>query len=395
MLIENDPLHAFLPYPAVPVSNATGGPLAGLTLAVKDLFDVAGYRTGCGSPLKLAASAIKDRNAPAVQALLDAGARFVGKTHTDELAWSLYGMNPHFGTPVNPAAPGRIPGGSSSGSASAVAGGLADIALGTDTGGSIRAPASFCGIWGLRPTHGRISLSGCMELAASLDTCGFFARDAETLANVGTVLMGPDAAPLPDAPRFLQPIDMIEPLPAASRALYDSVFSDLSTAMVSVYPEGGADALYQAFRIVQTCDIKRSQLDFILESGMPLARGLDDRVAFAQAVTEEQENEAISLREDFRTAIDALLGSDGVLLAPAVHDAPFRLDAPASVFDSYRHDAMRLLSVAGMAGLPQVTFPAGLIEGAPFGLSLIGPRGSDLSLMTIAARLFADRHKTD
>ncbi|MGR6432562.1 amidase [Rhizobium sp. PAMB 3174] len=391
MLIDHDPLHAFLPYPAVPVANAADGPLAGLTLAVKDLFDVEGYRTGCGSPLKLAASDIKDSNAPAVQALLDAGARFVGKTHTDELAWSLYGMNPHFGTPVNPAAPDRIPGGSSSGSASAVAGGLVDIALGTDTGGSIRAPASFCGIWGLRPTHGRIPLAGCMELAASLDTCGFFARDGETLMKVGAVLLDPDAVALSEAPRFLQPIDMIEPLPAASRALYDTFFSALPAAMVTVYPQGGAEALYRAFRVVQTCDIKRSQLDFILESGMPLARGLDDRVAFAQAVTEEQENEAIALREEFRTAIDTLLGSDGVLLAPAVHDAPFRLDAPASVFDSYRHDAMQLLCVAGMAGLPQVTFPAGWIEGAPYGLSLTGPRGSDRSLMAVAARLFTDR----
>ncbi|WP_281354819.1 amidase family protein [Chelativorans alearense] len=126
---------------------------------------------------------------PAIQRVFDAGARFVGKTHTDELAWSLYGMNPHFGTPVNPAAPDRIPGGSSSGSA--VAAGIADIGIGTDTGGSVRAPASFCGIWGLRPTHGRIPLKGCMELAASLDTCGFFARDAATMeAGRGDVRRG-------------------------------------------------------------------------------------------------------------------------------------------------------------------------------------------------------------
>src|SRR6218665_673770 len=200
MLLKSDPVRAFMPYPAVAVENASEGPLSGLTLAVKDLFDVKGYRTGCGCPTKLAESEVKTVTAPAVQRLLDAGARFVGKTHTDELAWSMYGMNAHFGTPVNVAAPDRIPGGSSSGSAAAVAAGLADIALGTDTGGSVRAPASFCGLWGLRPTHGRISLEGCMELCASFDTAGFFARDAGTLALTGAVLLDDDTVALPENP---------------------------------------------------------------------------------------------------------------------------------------------------------------------------------------------------
>ncbi|MBZ0229567.1 MAG: amidase, partial [Bauldia sp.] len=140
MLIPADPVHAFLDYPDVPVPNAATGPLAGLTFAVKDIFDVAGYPTGCGNPEKMEASRADPpkTNAPAVQMLLDAGARFVGKTHTAELAFSLDGRNTRLGTPDNPAASGRVPGGSSSGSASAVAGGLVDIALGSDTGGSVR-----------------------------------------------------------------------------------------------------------------------------------------------------------------------------------------------------------------------------------------------------------------
>ncbi|EIE50643.1 amidase, partial [Citreicella sp. 357] len=164
MLIEHDPYHCYMPYPPVPVENAPDGPLAGLTLGVKDIYDVAGYRTGCGCPIRLAMSDIKTATAPAIQALLDAGAAFNGKLHTDELAWSMYGMNAHFGMPVNPNAPGRIPGGSSSGSGAACAGGLADITVGSDTGGSVRAPASFCGTWGIRPTHGLISLDGVMPL---------------------------------------------------------------------------------------------------------------------------------------------------------------------------------------------------------------------------------------
>ncbi|MBP1845511.1 amidase [Rhizobium petrolearium] len=387
MLLKSDPVRAFMPYPAVEVPNTAEGPLAGLTFAVKDLFDVAGYRTGCGCPMKLAESDVKGANAPPVQRLLDAGARFVGKTHTDELAWSLYGMNAHFGTPINSAASDRIPGGSSSGSAAAVAAGLADIGIGTDTGGSVRAPSSFCGLWGLRPTHGRIPLDGCMELAASFDTCGFFARDAGTFIRAGAVLLGDDTVTLPDDPRFLRPADMVERLGPRQRAVYDDMFGGLEAASASVYPEGGADALYEAYRILQGCDAKRSIVPYIEKSGMPLARGIDSRYAHARSLTDADEEAGGRVRATFRAHLDALLGIDGVLLAPVVHDAPFKLDAADDVFESFRHLAMRLLCVSGMSGLPQVVLPAGRIDGAPYGVSLIGPRGCDQSLIALAARL--------
>src|SRR5262245_10893105 len=139
-MMRSDTYHALVPYPEAPVRHAERGPLTGLALAVTDTFDVAGYPTGCGNPLKLATSGNKRVTAPAVQSLLDAGAEFVGKSQTDEFAYSISGKNVHFGAPVNPAAPGRIPGGAASGSAAAVAGRLADIAIGGDAGGSVRAP---------------------------------------------------------------------------------------------------------------------------------------------------------------------------------------------------------------------------------------------------------------
>lgn len=389
MLLNNDPVRAFMPYPAVAVNNAPQGPLSGLTFAVKDLFDVEGYRTGCGCPLKLAESDVKTVNAPVVQRLLDAGARFMGKTHTDELAWSLYGMNAHFGTPVNSAAPDRIPGGSSSGSASAVAAGLVDFALGTDTGGSVRAPSSFCGLWGIRPTHGRISLEGCMELCASFDTCGFFARDAVMLARAGDILLGEDAIQLPETPRFLTPVDMVERLGEAQRAVYDTLFAHLPSDPVTVYPEGGADALYNAYRVLQGCDAKKTVVPFIERSGMPLAHGIDGRFAHAKALTKAEEDEANILRAQLRAHLEDVLGTDGVLLAPVVHDAPFRLDTPLDLSENFRHSAMRLLCVAGMSGLPQVVLPAGRVDGAPYGVSIIGPRGSDRSLIALAGRIAA------
>ena len=201
---HKDTAKAFMPYPATAVAHAPQGPLSGLTFGVKDLYDVAGYPTSGGQPFLLALSGIKQRHAKVVQQLLDNGAAFAGKTITDELAFSMNGQNAHFGNPINGAAPDRITGGSSSGSASAVSNGLCDFALGTDTGGSVRAPANHCGLIGLRPTHGRISLEGTLDLSPSLDTCGWFTRDMPTFERVADVLLGKDVAPLSPAVRLLK-----------------------------------------------------------------------------------------------------------------------------------------------------------------------------------------------
>ncbi|WP_425101864.1 amidase [Tropicibacter sp. S64] len=390
MLLETDPYRCFMPYPPVAVAHGTG-PLDGLTLAVKDIYDVTGYRTGSGCPMALAMSEVKTTTAPAVQALLDAGARFVGKTHTDELAWSMYGMNAHFGTPVNPAAPDRIPGGSSSGSACAVAGGLCDIAVGSDTGGSVRAPASFCGIWGIRPTHGLIPLTGVQPLAPSYDTCGLFARDGDTLQRAMAVLLGEDSAPVPDQPDWLWPADMHKQLGPEARAVCAAAFDGIPAREVLIYPDPrGREAAFEMFLTTMGGDARDAIVPFIRASGMPLVRGIDGRADAAEALTDAQIAAAGAARAAFRARAAEILGTSGVLLAPTVPDAPFRLDAPVEVFDSYRLEAQKMLCVAGLAGLPQVTFPAGRVDGAPYGVSLIGPRGSDLSLIRHAMAL-ADR----
>jgi len=190
-----DPLGAFVPGVDVRLSGRPGGPLDGLTFAAKDLFDVQGFITGCGNPDWAATHAAAERSAAAVEALLDAGATLIGKTVTDEISLGLLGVNRFYGTPLNPRAPDRVPGGSSSGSASAVAGRACDIALGTDSGGSVRVPASFCGLFGLRPTLGRIDARGMMVQSPTFDTVGYFTRDAEMFAKVGAVLLGEPIVP--------------------------------------------------------------------------------------------------------------------------------------------------------------------------------------------------------
>jgi amidase len=193
MLLDNDPVNAFMRYEAVAVPSAATGELKGLTFAVKDIFDVAGYPTGGGSPIKQAESPIHMENAPIVAAMLAAGACFVGKTQTDELTFSMNGQNKHFPEPVNVRAEGRITGGSSSGSAAAVAAGLCDFAIGSDTGGSVRAPASYCGLFGIRPTHGRVPAERAMPLAPSFDTVGYFADKPAVFGKVAPVFLGEDA----------------------------------------------------------------------------------------------------------------------------------------------------------------------------------------------------------
>ncbi|EIM27101.1 amidase [Microvirga lotononidis] len=391
MLLDRDPAHAFMPYPAVPVPHAPSGPLSGLTFAAKDLFDVAGYPTSAGSPHMLAMSGIKSRTAPTVQKLLDAGARLVGKTITDELAFSMSGKNAHFGTPVNGGAPDRIPGGSSSGSAAAVSNGSCDFALGTDTGGSVRAPASHCGLFGIRPTHGRVSLEGCHDLAPSFDTCGYFTRDGATFVRVGEVLLGPDSAPLPQSPRVLLAQDAFGLL---KREVRDALAPALRRAEAAlgqpvpadVAPEGFT-ALYWAMRYIQSREAWNVDGPMIERYHPPLGPGVADRFEFSKAVTDAQVAEAQVIRAAFRKRFSALLADGAVLILPSMPDiAPLLAESDASLND-YRNNALNLLCLSVLSGLPQVSIPLASRSGAPLGLSIMGPAGSDLSLVALADRI--------
>lgn len=389
--VLHDPAHAFMPYPKVPVPHAATGPLAGLDFGVKDLFHVAGYPTSGGQPLLLALLGVQDRTAPTVRKLLDAGARFAGKTVTDELAFSMNGQNAHFGSPVNGAAPDRICGGSSSGSASAVSSRLCDFALGTDTGGSVRAPASHCGLVGLRPTHGRISLHDVLDLAPSLDTCGWFARDVATFARVADVLLGDDAAPVPANVRLLAPTDLW-PLatPAATDALapvrrrIEDILGPARPVQVVLQD---LDTLYWRFRHLQGHESWQTDGPFLRRFAPPLGPGVAQRFAWSAEVTDAQVLEARAYRERFRAQLADLLEADGVLLMPTMPDiAPLANESEAGLED-YRNRAIRLLCSAGLSGFPQLTLPLARRDGAPLGISLLGPAGSDRSLVRLAERI--------
>ena len=391
MPLIHDTAKAFLPYPDAPVPHAATGPLTGLCFAAKDLFDVAGYPTGGGQPFVLAMSGIKTKTAPAVRQLLDAGARFVGKVVTDELAFSMNGNNAHFGAPINGAAPNRISGGSSSGSASAVSNKLCDFALGSDTGGSVRAPANHCGLYGIRPTHGRISLEGVLDLSPSLDTCGYFARDVETFARVSNVLLGADTTLLPDKIRLLKPSDLWLLLDADVTASQAAPLAQVEAALGKAQPTSvvldDIDTMYWNFRYIQGREAWMVNGPLIERFCPPLGPGVAERFDWSSKVTDEQLATATVYRERFKKHLANLLGSDGVLVLPTAPDiAPLTTDGGEKM-ESYRNRSIQMLCIAGLSGFPQISLPLGQRLGAPLGLSILGPAGSDASLVKLAQRI--------
>ncbi|MFC3725144.1 amidase [Neoaquamicrobium sediminum] len=383
----DDPFNAFLDHSDAPVANASDGPLAGLTLAVKDIYDIAGQRTGGGNPQKLAEAPVAETTAPSIQRLLDAGARFVGRTQTDELTFSLMGQNAHYPEPVNPAAPDRVTGGSSSGSAAAVAGGLADIAIGSDTGGSIRAPASFCGLIGLRPTHGVISLDRAMPLAPSFDTFGWFARDIATYERVANVMLPADNTTRQH--HFLN-LASLDALTLGDREATEYArMVDIIAATLDVPREAPPlvqeiDDLYWSFRKLQAYEAWATHGAWISASERGLGPGVKERFEFGSKVTDATASEESGKRDAFRDELAELLGDDGILLLPTVPGAAPRKDLGFDDLQAYRERALRLLCLSGLSGFPQITVPLGTVDGAPFGISLLGPAGADRQLIELA-----------
>jgi amidase len=388
-MIPDDALGAFCRHTHVAVKGSGKGPLAGLTFGVKDIYDIAGHKTGFGSPDWLATHDAAATTAPVVVQLLAAGADMVGKTQTDELTYSLNGENAHYGTPVNVNAPGRIPGGSSSGSAAAVAGKLVDFAVGSDTGGSVRAPASFCGVYGIRPTHGRVSLEGACALAKSFDTAGWFARDAVLLERIGRVMFGETGAAKQGAAFFAE--DAFALLGSAAVAALQPALEKIKAVTgplqnVTVSAEG-LPQCFQAFRVLQGAEIHQQLGEWVSRVQPKLGPGVRERMQWTATITTAEVAAAQAVRDAVRRRMDELLQNNAVLVLPTVPDIAPLLNTPAAALDDFRARAMSLLCIAGHAGLPQVTLPLATLQGCPLGISLIAGRGNDALLLALAQRI--------
>lgn len=368
------------------------GPLAGLDFAVKDVFALTGERACYGNPLWLESHGPAEHTARATSLLLDAGANLVGLTKTDELALSLTGENAHFGTPENPRAPDCVPGGSSSGSASVVALGQADFALGTDTGGSVRVPASHTGLFGFRPSHGLISTEGVLPLAPRFDTVGVLAREANVMARVCGVLL-PDLD-LPEPRALISLRDLQAFVDEDARAVFVDSAAALAQSLglalewqdVPVGPPPPSEwlATYLTLQNLDAAAIHRTWL----EQKRPQFGSLIGRRVQWLLNTEPS---AGPLAEAKRSALAAWLGerlaSGAWLVLPSAPGAPPRRGQSDDDTERYTGRALTLNALASLSGAPQLSLPLASVRGLPLGISLLGPRNADRALLRLAQRL--------
>lgn len=378
---------AFCPHGDVQIAGAADGPLARLRLGVKDLFDIAGHPTGAGNPTWLATHTLPTRHARAVELLLDAGADIVGKTLTDELAYSLNGENHHYGTPVNPVSPERIPGGSSCGSAVAVAAGLCDIGLGSDTAGSIRLPASFCSAWGFRPTHGVVSSAGVVGLAPSYDAVGWITPNAALLASAGDVLLpAKNSAALPTRLLLAQDAWALANVDVRSalEAKLPQVMGYFGSVTHEVLADDGLLQWQQIFRTIQGREVWQTHGAWIKACAPDFGPGIRERFQWASTISAEAAAEAAIERVRITAHLDDILAG-AVLCMPTVSFIAPLKGAPSVEQD--RTNALCLLAIASLAGLPQITLPLAQVNGCAVGLSLIAARGMDRELLACGVAL--------
>ena len=386
----SDKIGAFVPGPRVRIEGRAGGPLSGLTFAAKDLFDVAGVPTGGGNHDWPTGRAIPAKHSWAVQTLLDGGATLIGKTITDEVSLGILGENAFDGTPVNVNAPGRVPGGSSSGSAAAVAAGICDTALGTDTGGSVRVPSSFCGLHGIRPTHGRIDTAGMLPQAPTSDTTGWFARDAETFAKVSSVMLGeviPHALPTSlviatDAFGFAD-----ANVAAALRPMVMKLATLIGHSREDLMAPQGLSVWARAQRTLQPVEAFNTFKGWLDERNPRFAFSVARALVMGSMVPESERAWANLMRQETRGRMAHLLPEGTILCLPTTPFPAPLTGQKLSILDPLRDRITCLCAQGGLAGHPQVSLPGATVDGLPVGLSIIGHRGSDASLVAVARAL--------
>lgn len=383
----SDTVGAWVPHGHFTVSPTGSGALDGLNFAAKDLFDVAGYCTGAGNPAWLDTHAPAAGHSALVARLLAAGATLHGKTLTDELAYSIHGANIHYGTPLNTRAPDRVTGGSSSGSAAAAAARLVDFALGTDTGGSTRVPSSYCGLWGLRTTHGRLSAAGVVPLSPRFDTMTWMAADAHVFERVGSVLLNDEAGRtwrgavlLTDA--LAQADAVFAPLAhKVAQALERDAGLRVERAPASSHH---LDTWRQTYITASAHDAWQTHRDWIASARPVFDHAIQGRWDAASRVTQGDAAQAYAMQAVLRDEVRGLLGADRIGILPSASSIAIARDADPASVDAIRASTFRITAIAGLAGLPQVNIPYIGSDGMPAGISLLGPAGSDLALIRLA-----------
>jgi len=386
------------------IKQSDKGSLNGLTFAVKDLIDIGGYKTSCGNPSWLKTHPVAASNAVCVDQLLNEGAECIGKTISDELAFSLEGENFFYGTPLNPRAPDRIPGGSSSGSASAVSCGLVDFAIGTDTGGSVRVPASNCGIFGMRPSHGFISLAGVNPLAPSFDTVGVLARDSSILSKVAEVLIGFEINPKFDVGTIYlirEALDLVDEEVREAiqkpinhlRNLFPDRLREFSIREIDgEMNEKGLKNWYETHYTIQWADIWSSLGSWVEEAKPEFGPRIKKNFDIVKDLDRSKLEVSIRKRFHYFRRLKEFLKPNDLLCiptAPAVAPLKGSLGIDRTKSD-YHLRTLSLTSTSGIGRLPQVSLPMAHVKGVPVGISLLGAYGEDSFLLSVVNKIASE-----
>ncbi|MEE2999497.1 MAG: amidase [Pseudomonadota bacterium] len=387
-----DPINCFVPHSPPIIKGSASGPLNGLTFTVKDLYDIANHKTGNGSPAWLESHEPAANTASIVQSCLNAGATMIGKVICDEFFYSFIGENAHYGTPVNSAAPSKIPGGSSSGSAASVAGRICDFSLGSDTGGSVRIPAAFCGLYGLRPTYGRLSLEGATPMAPSFDTAGWFARDLNVFSKVGHVLL--DQHPTTVEIKEVRLAEFAFNLADDEISIPLRKWIELNQFNITVgepvthLPEKiELDEAREAFRIIQAWEVWQTFGSWIERTKPSLGPGVKERMDIAKTVTTDERDNKIFYKKMVATVLQKTIPEGTILALPVTASLPVDVNTDPEILNTYRAKTLSLICLASLSGLPQISIPVTKSNGIPVSLGLIGWKGSDEALISMASRL--------
>lgn len=385
-----DALQAFVRDNHIALEGANSGKLKGLTFAAKDVFKILGSTYGNGHPEWLHTSSPDDFTTSIIMKLLEEGADLVGKTVCDELCFSISGENWNYGSPINPHDPRRFAGGSSSGSGVAAAGGLADFTLGSDCLGSVRVPASYNGVLGMRPTYERVPNDGEAPYTESMDVLGYMSNDTEVFKKVSEIILGEDKKPvqfkkLIIAKDCFNEVDknVREALEPAIKYIRDqvSVVEELDISLE------GLSKWVEVFRYIQGYEVWESYGGWIRKYQPKLSRGPKERLEWASRITLQQYKDAYREKQNITDRIDNIISEDTLLCLPtAASVAPLRT-APLEEINITRAQSSSLLCISPLTGIPQITLPMIKQYNVPLGISLLGKRGTDLSLVRFGAKL--------
>ena len=367
------------------------GNLNKYSFSAKDLFDLRGHIKSNGHKGSLTKFEPCNDTSPLISSLLNEGAKLIGLTNCDEFFYSLTGVESSFQQPQNWINEVLVPGGSSSGAAASVGFDLVDFALGSDTGGSIRVPASFCSLFGIRPTHGRVSTNGMTALAPSLDTLGWLTKKPELLSKVGKILLR-NYKKESDKINKVFLLDNLFKLSTEEISLNIKIWSkklendfDLDITSLSTID---FQRTIMDFQIIQGWEAKNGIVKFIKKNNLKLRKNIQERINFADSITESEYKKANKNRYEFKQRINSILEDGCVAIFPTTPMPALNKGKINQELSIFRKKIHNFTCVSGLTGRPQISLPINLKHPQPFGVSILGGLNKDEQLISMVEKIY-------